>query len=270
MKHNKKRNTAFIYEALAKEFTKAVLEKNSSRKNFIVGILKEHFAKGSPLAQELELYNTLLETKNIKSDLAERLLAETKAARSQIKEKSIFDAQSKVIAAINKNLGSNVWSNFVPNFKTLASISSVFNPKGAIKQKVLFEQALVDRMSHKVTHAADTLKSIDNLTYHSFIKKFNKKYTGLLEEQKDFLNKYITSFADEGFELRVYLNEEITRLKSLISNTVDDNNADTLIRERSKEVVKYLESFRRREFKPTDLTKLLKTQELVRELAAHD
>jgi hypothetical protein len=270
MKHNKKRNTAFIYEALVREFTKTLVGKDSIRRAEVVYIMKEHFAKGSGLASELSLYNILLETKNIKDTLAERLLQETKNAHVALDEKRIFDAQSSIIAAINKNLGPGVWSNFVPNFKTLASINSVFNPKASVKQRVLFEQSLVDRMSQHDSASPQDLKSIDNLTYHSFIKKFNQRYNILLQEQKDFLNKYITSFADEGFELRVYLNEEITRLKSLISTTVDDDNADTLIREKSTEVVKYLDSFRKREFGAPDLTKILKTQELVRELTAHD
>tara|TARA_Y100000310_G_scaffold101046_1_gene98947 strand:- start:1080 stop:1463 length:384 start_codon:yes stop_codon:yes gene_type:complete len=127
-------------------------------------------------------------------------------------------------------------------------------------------------MSQKIESASESLKSIDNLTYHSFIKKFNEKYTSLLQEQKDFLNSYVTSFADDGFELRVYLNEEISRLKSLISKTVDDSAVDALIRERSQDVFKYLDHIRRREFAASDITKILKTQELVRELGfnAHD
>lgn len=270
MRHNKKRNTAFIYEAVVKELTKAVLNKDIPKKNALTVVLKEHFAKGSPLACELELYKVLLETRNIKSPVAERILQETKIAHTRLNPKTIFDAQSKIIAAINKNLGQQMWSNFVPNFKTLASIKSIFNTKAPIKQKVLFEQAIVDRMSQKVEFGRNNLKSVDNLTYRSFIKKFNNKYGGLLEEQKDFLNKYITSFADEGFELRVYLNEEITRLKSLISEIVDSDTVDTLIRQKSKEVVQYLEEFRKREFASEDLTKILKTQELVRELATHD
>jgi len=270
MKHNKKRNTAFIYEALVKEFTKALLDQETYKKTEVITIIKEHFSKEAPLAAELPLYNILLETQNIKNDLAERLLHETKIAHGALNEKTIFDAQSRVIAAINKNLGPAVWSNFVPNFKTLASINAIFGTKTSVKQKVLFEQALVDRMSQRALAQPANLKSVDNLTYHSFIKKFNNKYNTLLEEQKDFLNKYITSFADEGFELRVYLNEELTRLKSLISVTADNDNADTLIREKTQKVIDYLDGFRKRAFVPEDLTKILKTQALVRELASHD
>ena len=191
MKHNKKRNTAFIYEALVKEFTRALLDQKTHKKTEVITIIKEHFSKDAPLAAELPLYNILLETQNIKNALAERLLHETKIAHGALNEKAIFDAQSRVIAAITKNLGPGVWANFVPNFKTLASINAIFGTKTSVKQKVLFEQALVDRMSQRALAQSANLKSVDNLTYHSFIKKFNNKYNILLEEQKDFLNKYI-------------------------------------------------------------------------------
>ena len=65
MKHNKKRNTAFIYETLTRELTKAIVEKNAARKNKILSLLKEFFTKGAPLAEELQLYGVLLSTANI-------------------------------------------------------------------------------------------------------------------------------------------------------------------------------------------------------------
>ena len=53
MKHNKKRNTAFLYESLIKELTVAIVRKNNDRKNVILGMIKENFTKGSILRDEL-------------------------------------------------------------------------------------------------------------------------------------------------------------------------------------------------------------------------
>ena len=61
-RHNKKRNTAFIYEALVRELTKCVVAKDGNRKAAVVSIVREHFAKGSLLRQELELYKALYES----------------------------------------------------------------------------------------------------------------------------------------------------------------------------------------------------------------
>ena len=114
-----------------------------------------------------------------------------------------------------------------------------------------------------------SLKSIDSLTYHSFIKKFNNKYGDLLQEQKELLNQFITSFADEGLELRVYLNEELSRLKKEVA-TATANSSEGLVIQKLEAVAVYLEEFRKRDFTETDLNKVLKTQELVQELATND
>ncbi len=270
MKHNKKRNTAFIYETLSRELTKAIVDKDSGRKATVLTIIKEGFGGNTILAEELTLYKHLLETRNIHENLAERIMQETKFAYSKLDSTEVFDAQSRMIAAINKQLGQDVWSNFVPNFKSLASVNAIFNTKTPVKSKVLFEQAIVDSMSaEQPLTESNKMESLDNLTYNSFIKKFNEKYTTLLKEQKDLLNQYITSFADDGFELRIYLNEELERLKSLIS-AASQNTIEPLISQKLNEVSEYLEEFRKREFTDNDLNKVLKTQELVQELTQND
>ena len=40
LKHNKKRNTAFLYETLIKELTKAVVSKDIERKEILISMLK--------------------------------------------------------------------------------------------------------------------------------------------------------------------------------------------------------------------------------------
>ena len=136
-----------------------------------------------------------------------------------------------------------------------------------VKTKVLFEQQIIDKMTAGSTlDKNQNLKTIDNLTYHSFIKKFNSKYTDLLQEQKDLLNRYITSFADDGLELRVYLNEELSRLKTLVQEAKEVSE-ELMVAQKLEGVAEYLEEFRKREFTDHDLNKVLKTQELVKELA---
>ena len=40
LKHNKKRNTAFLYEALIREATKSILEQDQVKKTTILNIVK--------------------------------------------------------------------------------------------------------------------------------------------------------------------------------------------------------------------------------------
>jgi len=91
----------------------------------------------------------------------------------------------------------------------------------------------------------------------------------LLQEQKDLLNNYIASFADEGFEMRLYLNRELGRLKSTLVESLEDTQ-DEYMKQNIVGITEYLDGFRKREFSDTDLIKVLKTQELVQELSADD
>ena len=271
MKHNKKRNTAFIYETLVREMTKSIVGKDAERKQKVLIVIKEHYNKSSVLFEELEMYKMLLETKNVHKEVAERILQETKKNYSKLDGDSVFEAQSKLIAAINKSLGKGVWSSFIPNFKSFASVNAIFNNKSPVKSRVLFEQSVVDAMSNKLSLSeSNKLNSVDDLTYHSFIKKYNEKYGDLLKEQKELLNRYITSFADDGFELRIYLNEELTRLKEEVEKAKVNFSEGELIFSKLDEVSEYLGEFQKREFTDTDLKKVLRTQQLIQELVSDD
>ena len=62
-KHNKKRNTAFLYETLIMEYTKASMAGESERKEAALAIVKKHFSRETQLYKELKLYQALLETR---------------------------------------------------------------------------------------------------------------------------------------------------------------------------------------------------------------
>ena len=77
-KHNKKRNTAFLYEALVRELTTSIVSKNNQKKVEVISIVKEHFGPDPLLHQELEIYKSLVDTKYSSRGLAEKVLAEAK------------------------------------------------------------------------------------------------------------------------------------------------------------------------------------------------
>ena len=60
-RHNKKRNTAFIYESLIKEATAAIIKNDHDTKKKVVTILKKHFSEGSILKSHLDCYRSLYE-----------------------------------------------------------------------------------------------------------------------------------------------------------------------------------------------------------------
>ena len=126
IRHNKKRNTAFVYESLIREATLCILKNNTSRKQKVLSILKEHFKNGSVLRQDLDCYRSLYPNQGVSELQAIRILKEARHLRQKMNTSDLFKEQTAVIDLINKQLGSDVFSNFVPNYKTLASISQLF------------------------------------------------------------------------------------------------------------------------------------------------
>ena len=104
MKHNKKRNTAFLYECLVKELTKAVVRKDNDLKLKITDVIKENFKKGTILKKDLEIYNSLLEgTGQSEYANALRVIYEIKRDYDNIDRKAVFNAQTKLIKQMNES-----------------------------------------------------------------------------------------------------------------------------------------------------------------------
>jgi hypothetical protein len=219
-KHNKKRNTAFLFETLVKELTKATVEGNKPKQKTISVLIKEHFKKGGPLDRELTLYKQLYATKEFPKAMAEKLLNQVKTEHEKLNETEIFNEQSKLIGKINKFVGSHVFNNFVPNYKTLASVSQIFNKSVEPKQKILLEQEILETITAEVKEKKVILEHVDSLALKRFIERFNETYSDkLLSEQKQLLSKFI-NHSEEDVELKIYLNEEIDRLKESVSKSL--------------------------------------------------
>ena len=237
-KHNKKRNTAFLYEALVREVAKSVVKKDLKKKNVIVSVIKEHFNTGTTLGRELELYRALTPSQGFKESVAEKIIQEVKKEHKRIDKKKLFTEQSRVISKINKRISTDVFSNFVPNYKNLATISQIFNDDVSVKNRVLLETELLGAMAEGNCSSKDKTP-ISNLVYKSFIKRFNETYSGtLMNEQKALLHNYILSFNDNGLQLKVYLNEEVGRLKKVISEALQSEEiiSDPSMNEKTKKV----------------------------------
>ena len=266
MKHNKKRNIAFIYESLILEMTKSVLNEDRARKNKIVAIIKEFFNSKSILKYELEAYKSIYETKGVSEKNAERILMEAQRVYFGLSPQHVFSDQTKLIKKVNKDLGKDVFNNFLPNYKTLASISQIFNFKTPPKKKIMLENTLLQEMVKEV-ESNTRVEPIDNIVYNTFVQKFNSEYGDkLLEEQRDLLYKYIFAFSDNGVSLKVSLNEELERLKSELKK-YSNSYGNSEINNKIKSVHNLLESFQKSKDSDKILLKVLQVQKLVKEIS---
>ena len=270
LKHNKKRNTAFVYEALVRELTESVVKNNKNKQNKIVSIIKEHFTTNSVLKEELELYKSIYETRHIEKKLAEKIVVQVKEKHDSLDKKRLFQEQSALINKINRTLSNKVYSNFVPNYKAIASVYSIFQDSLPVRDRVLLEENIVDQMSASVEVKQEIQQPIDSLVYSTFVNKFNEEYSQILnEDQKLLLNNYITSFEDNGLELKMYLNEEIGRIKNSLIKFREDDTLDSKTKEKLNRVYEILDETKQKEIDTSMLEIVLNAQQIVEEMESN-
>jgi len=275
LKHNKKRNTAFLFEALVRELTRAAIRKDTTASNACKSILKEHFSTGTVLYEELNLYRALYETHNLSRPAAEKLLKEVRDSyKTIVQERSeeIFAEQSNVINKINKDISTSVFSNFVPQYKNLATVYQIFNGELPPEKRILLEEVVCDVLSGNAPSAEEKkTHQVDNLVMKNFVKKFNDRYGGSLhEEQSVLLSRYVLSFSDNGLSLKAYLNEEIGRLREAVQGGLqkEEISSDDDMTSKANQVVDILNDFSKKPIDNEMLESVLKIQSLVREIEA--
>lgn len=266
-KHNKKRNTALVYEALVKEMTAAILRDDHVTKNKIADIVKKHFAFDSILKKDLECYHSITESFGSDEETCKKIINEVKIQKRLIDPSGIFKAQTELIKDINTEVDSNIFNNFVPNYKTLATIDQMFSLKTSPRERIMLENKIVSFMTE--TPEAEEATDVDSVVVSKFVQKFNQKYNeDLLEEQKELLNQFILSFTDNSLALKSFLNNEIGRLKEALSKSFDTKeiSEDKAMTEKTEQVITKLEGFSTMDVNEEVLLTVLKTQKLVKEI----
>ena len=97
----------------------------SSKSTFEENLLKE----------ELDLYKSIYETRHIEKNVAEKIIYQAKSRHDGLDKKKLFQEQSALINKINRILSNKVYSNFVPNYKTIASVYSIFQDSLPVKDR---------------------------------------------------------------------------------------------------------------------------------------
>jgi len=264
LNHNKKRNTAFLYEVLIKELSVATINNNNLKKQEVLETLKRYFGKNRILNQELNIYKAFSGVENLEKNTVDKILVEAKRQFRQLDRRKIHSVQSKLINEINKNFGKDSWDIFVANFKDLATINQILNQKTNPRDQILLEEKLYANLN-SLPVEEKPIQEIDSLTVKKFVDKFNDEYTEKLNEnQRKLLNKYITSYRDDGLDFKLFLYEEIDRLK----NTLNDKKtkADKQLSENLNKVVEKIKNYNTRAVDKGFISEVLAVQSLVEEL----
>ena len=270
IRHNKKRNTAFLYEALIREMVKASIKNDKKRAKLIKDIILEYFNTNSILGKELLAYKAINEAKGMHPIDAEKVIHECKRVFANLDRKESFNVNSNLISKINKELGANVYSNHVPNYKFIASLNHIFNDSASISSKVLMERRILKKMTGVVEKKETKQKAVDELVIKSYTKSYNKKYNAMLPEQKEMVKFFINERLDT-IEFKVFLNEQLDKIKKTVRDglKLEEVKADSNMLENSMKVLNILESFRgKQEYTKEDFSTIMHMQDLAKEITS--
>ena len=99
-------------------------------------------------------------------------------------------------------------------------------------------------------------------------KKFNETYKELFVEQKELLEHYVSSFEDNGLKLKIYLNEELARIKNKINNYMesDEVSEQEIMKNKLLEVLELIDGYKNQYITKEILEQILKLQTMVKEI----
>ena len=102
-----------------------------------ISVVKENFKGNTLLAKDLDLYKAVLETKEVDKETAEKIIFQARTQKMAINHRELFVEQTELVDTINKQINSDAFNTFVPNYKSLATVFQIFHPKTKIKNRVI-------------------------------------------------------------------------------------------------------------------------------------
>ena len=235
LKHSKYKNTGILFEMLVRKLTSETL---SSDKSVTIDIIKKYFGKNTELSQELNLYNSLLKESKFKTEAsAYEYIRMIKSAHSKLNQNSLRRQRYNLVKEISEKFKFDDISKIhINNYKVLASINMIFEHEESDNPMQLMECKRAIASNSMLTNVTKTTKDpvierfesqpkdVRLLTYKLLIDKFNEKYSGLSEDQKRLLNKYVTNVNDTT-ALKEYVQTIIPNIKKQLfteSKKIDD------------------------------------------------
>ena len=250
IKHSKYKNTGLIFELLVKQITADTLNKKDSA---AVHILKKFYTGKSTLVREFKLYEFILKNKSVTQSKAESIVSTIIEVARNIDTGLLKKQKYSLIKEIKTNYDlEEFFSISVKDYKPLAAlyclmeahkITDIVDPNILVDNKTTLLEHLTKVQQDK-EEVRDTLieeyskydKDLKLLTLKILLEKFNSKYETLLPEQKNILKEFITS-VDSSTRLRNVVNEELMKLKKIISN-LKNTVKDDIVAIKLQEVVK--------------------------------
>ena len=226
VKHSKYKNTGILFELLTRQLTSDTIAGNQPK---ALSFLKKHFNKKTELLKEYKIYHTLATQKYNKDSQATMLIDTLLEAHRKLNKSQLRREKYNLIKEIKDTYDINdFFKAKISNYKVMASIFNLLENKSAsplsiVNSKVtLLEHITGTTLNNKpkkdvvMEDYAKYDKDTRLLTYKVLLEKFNDKYSGLEENQKNLLKEYVNSVTNSP-ALKSFINKEIKMVKKTIT-----------------------------------------------------
>ena len=244
IKHNKVKNTAFLYECLTRQITSDVL--SNVEPSPALDIVKEFFRPTTILGKELVLYKALTSKKLKNEGKINYLVDSVLRERAKLNYSDMRRARYNLVKKITESYElKDFFRTRISNFKDIASVYKLFeiqhnsNPFEETEIRFIVMENLKDTDSPKTEKTSvvekfeKESKDLRLLSYKILVDKFNQKYSNLNESQRDLLKTYINNISNTS-TLKEFMSDEIKTLKEKISKIhpkIDDKVVSIKLKE---------------------------------------
>ena len=279
IKHSKYKNTGILFEMLVRQVAADTMHGRQTR---ALPIIKRHFARDTELGKELQLYRTIQEEEFKSETSAQKFLQACITARKALNEGALRRQKYNLIKEINDTfIIENFFKSRVSNYSIMAAAYKLFeyaevdNPAQIVRSKsTLVEHVLRNALANPVkqkkgnvikeTYAVQP-KDVRLLSYKMLIDKFNDKYNGLNQRQKNILREYINNVTNT-IALKEYVQKEIPYIQKQLSRA-SNRVGSKIIKIKLNEVNSMLSKIHNAPtVKDKDVLTMLRYYELIKEL----
>jgi hypothetical protein len=228
--HNKKRNTALLYEFLVRTISSALVEGDKKKSSTALRILRRYFKPGTQLYKEFRLFNSLVKTTVSSDSVVSSILTEARAAAQVADVTTLDHEKSLLIRSINHLINDeNFYDQPVAEYRLYATIQTLLNewrkPSGtadiasiANYEGQLREWLLTEKKKENHT-LIDETPGTTRLLMKVMMKKLNEKYSSALnDDQREIIKAYAFSNAHDD---QLTIKKKLESIKSGLLEEID-------------------------------------------------
>lgn len=228
--HNKKRNTALLYEFLIRTISSALVEDNKRKSSTALKILRRYFKHGTQLYKEFRIFNALVKTTVSGDAVATSILKEARTAIESLDYNVLDREKSLLIRSINHMIkDENFYDQPIAEYRLYATIQTLFNewrkPAGtadivslASYENQLREWLITEKKKEDHT-LIDETPGTTRLLMKVMMKKLNEKYSeSLNDDQREIIKAYAFSAANED---QTTIKKKLEEVRSGLLEAID-------------------------------------------------